>query len=170
MTRNIYIGLGSNVGDRLGYLDSAVKELNELSAARVIGMSSVYETEPYGNKDQPEFLNMAVELESSLESDELFSGLKSIEAKLGRHRTERWGPREIDLDLLYFGEEVVNQKKLQVPHPEVGLRRFVLVPLNEIAHYFIDPVRKKSISELLAECTDSGVVRKTELTTRLQEH
>ena len=170
MTRHIYIGLGSNVGDRFGYLDSAVKELSELSATKVVGMSSVYETEPYGNKDQPEFLNMAVELESSMDLDELFSGLKSIEAKLGRHRTERWGPREIDLDLLYYGKHVVNQKKLQVPHPEVGHRRFVLVPLNEIAHFFIDPVRRKNISELLAECSDSGVVRKTELTTRLQEH
>ncbi|MEK7749322.1 MAG: 2-amino-4-hydroxy-6-hydroxymethyldihydropteridine diphosphokinase [Bacteroidota bacterium] len=170
MSRHIYIGLGSNVGDRLGYLDSAVKELSELSATKVVGMSSVYETEPYGNKDQPEFLNMAVELESSMDLDELFSGLKSIEAKLGRHRTERWGPREIDLDLLYYGKHVVNQKKLQVPHPEVGHRRFVLVPLNEIAHFFIDPVRRKNISELLAECSDSGVVRKTELTTRLQEH
>jgi len=170
MTRNIYIGLGSNVGDRLGFLDSAVLALGGLNNTKIVGMSSVYETEPYGNKGQPEFLNMAVELESSLESDELFSGLQSIEAKLGRQRTERWGPREIDLDLLYFGKEVVNQKKLQVPHPEVGLRRFVLVPLNEIAHFFIDPARRKNISELLAECTDSGVVRKTELTTRLQEY
>ncbi len=170
MTRNIYIGLGSNVGDRLGYLDSAVKELSELSTTKVVGMSSVYETEPYGNKDQPEFLNMTVELESNMDPDELFSGIKSIEAKLGRHRTERWGSREIDLDLLYYGNQVVNKKKLQVPHREVGLRRFVLVPLNEIAHFFIDPVRGKNISELLTECTDSGVVRKTELTTRLQEH
>lgn len=170
MTRHIYIGLGSNVGDRFGYLDSAVKELSELSSTKVVRMSSVYETEPYGNKDQPEFLNMAVELESSLEPDGLLAGLKSIEAKLGRLRTERWGPREIDLDLLYFGKQVVNQKKLQVPHPEVERRRFVLVPLNEIAHSFIDTVRGKGISELLAECTDTGVVRKTELTTRLQEH
>ena len=170
MTRPIYIGLGSNVGDRLGFLDSAVKELSELSASKVVGMSSVYETEPYGNKDQPEFLNMTVELESSLEPNELLLALKSIEAKLGRHRTERWGPREIDLDLLYYGKHVVNQKKLQVPHPEVGLRRFVLVPLNEIGHSFIDPVIRKNIAELLAECTDTGVVRKTELTTRLQEH
>ncbi|MEK6566696.1 MAG: 2-amino-4-hydroxy-6-hydroxymethyldihydropteridine diphosphokinase [Bacteroidota bacterium] len=170
MSRHIYIGLGSNVGDRFGYLDSAVKELNELSSTKVVGMSSVYQTEPYGNKDQPEFLNMAVELESSMDAGELFSRLKSIEAKLGRHSTERWGPREIDLDLLYFGRQVVNQKNLQVPHPVIGHRRFVLVPLNEIAHFFIDPVRRKNISELLAECTDAGVVRKTELTTRLQEH
>jgi len=170
MMRHIFIGLGSNVGDRLGFLDAAILELGELSNTKIVGMSSVYETEPYGNKNQPEFLNMAVELESNLEPDKLFSGLKSIEEKLGRHRTERWGPREIDLDLLYFGKRVVNQKNLQVPHPEVGHRRFVLVPLNEIAHFFIDPVRRKNISELLAECTDSGVVRKTELTIRLQEH
>lgn len=170
MTRQIYIGLGSNLGDRLGYLDSALKELSTLPNLKIVGMSSVYETEPYGLKQQPEFLNMAVELESNLEPEELFIGLKSIERKLGRQGSERWGPREIDLDLLYFGERVVKGRELHVPHPEVDRRRFVLGPLNEIASTFTDPVTGKAISKLLAECPDKSAVRKTEFTTRLQEH
>ena len=170
MSRNIFIGLGSNVGDRLAFLDSAVRELGELGRTKVVRASSVYETEPYGEKNQAEFLNMVVEIESELEPDELLEEIKHFERKLGRRQTERWGPREIDLDILYFGNTVLNGGALRIPHPEVVRRRFVLAPLNEIAPSFVDPVRGQNVSELLRACGDTCRVRKMEFTTGLQEH
>ncbi len=123
-----FIGLGSNVGDRLAYLRAAVSALRELGPVRV---SRVYETEPVG-PPQARFLNAVAALETELRPRELFDELKRIESQLGRITRERWGPREIDLDLLLHGEESVDEPDLVVPHPAMTVRAFVLVPLGDV--------------------------------------
>jgi 2-amino-4-hydroxy-6-hydroxymethyldihydropteridine diphosphokinase len=157
----IFIGLGSNIGDRAKYLRRALSELENLHQTTVKKYSSVYETEPVGVKDQPKFLNMVAELDSKLRPDDLVREMKEIEHRVGRTLHEHWGPREIDLDLLYYGGEMLNETALQVPHPEISNRRFVLLPLKEIAAEFQDPLRHLSIEELLQRCSDTSIVRKT---------
>jgi len=156
----IFIGLGSNLGDRSAYLEKAVTELSKLSQTFLRQRSSIYETEPVGVKEQPDFLNMIAGLESSLPPAALAKQLKEIESRLGRSPRERWGPREIDLDLLYYGAEIINEPELQVPHPEIHRRKFVLVPLNEIAGELIDPLRQLSVVRLLQRCSDTSFVRR----------
>ena len=128
----VHVGLGSNVGDRLGSLRAAVAALRTHDDIRVTAASSVYETDPVG-PEQPDFLNAAIEIETDLAPQELLHVLKSIEGELGRIPRERWGPREIDLDLLVYGDLVCDEEGLEVPHPRIGGRAFVLVPLEEIA-------------------------------------
>ncbi|MBM4160585.1 MAG: 2-amino-4-hydroxy-6-hydroxymethyldihydropteridine diphosphokinase [Ignavibacteria bacterium] len=162
---NVFVGLGSNVGDRLGFLKSAVQELGKLHATAIVRVSSIYETEPVGKKDQPHFLNMVIELVSALDASQFHSQCKEIERRIGRTRSERWGPREIDLDLLYFGRDRVSDGRLTVPHPEIADRRFVLVPMGELAPEWIDPVRRISIAQMLVACDDASAVTKTPYTT-----
>lgn len=126
-----YIGLGSNLGDRLANLRRAVVALDSGDIS-VRKMSSVYETDPVG-PPQPDFLNAVCEVDTPLSAPELLKRLKSIEVDLGREARERWGPREIDLDLLLYGNEVINDPELKVPHQELTRRSFVLVPLLEVA-------------------------------------
>jgi 2-amino-4-hydroxy-6-hydroxymethyldihydropteridine diphosphokinase len=156
----VFIGLGSNLGDRLDYLHRAVDSLSELECTSVVKCSSVYETQPVGKTNQPDFLNMVVELRSDLNEKGLFNGLKRIEEKIGRKHGERWGPREIDLDLLYYDASVIKDAELSLPHPEIANRKFVLVPMNEIAPEFEDPAKHESIESLLMKCTDKGNVGK----------
>jgi 2-amino-4-hydroxy-6-hydroxymethyldihydropteridine diphosphokinase len=164
----IFIGLGSNLGDRLHFMHRALVEIANLQQTTVKKCSSVYETEPVGIKDQPQFLNMVVELDSTLLPKDLLRGLKEIERIIGRTNNGRWGPREIDIDLLYYNKEVIKEEKIQVPHPEIDTRRFVLVPMREIAANFQDPLRNLSISKLLQHCSDTSAVRKTSYTVSLQ--
>ena len=157
----VFIGMGSNLGDKIKFLQRALTELENLLQTTIIKYSSVYETEPVGVKEQPMFLNMVAELDTLLQPDDLMHELKEIEHRVGRTGREHWGPREIDLDLLYYGGEVLNETSLQVPHPEISNRRFVLVPLKEIAAEFQDPLRHLSVEELLQQCSDTSSVRKT---------
>jgi 2-amino-4-hydroxy-6-hydroxymethyldihydropteridine diphosphokinase len=157
----VFIGLGSNLGDRVKYLNQALAEIANSKQIFIKNYSSVYETEPVGNKEQPQFLNMVAELESALAPQDLLRKLKEIEIALGRKYSEHWGPREIDLDILYYGDEVFNDGKLHLPHPEIANRRFVLVPMKEIAGEFLDPVQHLSIKELLSRCPDIKSVRKS---------
>jgi 2-amino-4-hydroxy-6-hydroxymethyldihydropteridine diphosphokinase len=161
MMPRVFLGLGSNVGDRLGFLQVAISELQRVAGIKVAKRSSIYETEPVGKKDQPDFLNMALELECKLEVTDLHSKCKEIERRVGRSTGERWGPREIDLDLLYYGDAIISGSRLTVPHPEIASRKFVLVPLAELADAFIDPVRGQTIGELLESCPDTSRVTKT---------
>lgn len=125
-----YIGLGSNLGDRLENLNRAVSGLRS-AGLEVLGTSSVYETDPVG-PPQPDFLNAAVQVDSDREAAEIVTLLKKIEGEIGRRRTERWGPRAIDLDLLLLGDRTVDEPGVTVPHPELTNRPFVLVPLLEL--------------------------------------
>jgi 2-amino-4-hydroxy-6-hydroxymethyldihydropteridine diphosphokinase len=143
-----YIGLGSNLGDRRENLRRAIAELGELGTLRV---SSIRETDPVGVTDQPRFLNAAVELETDLPPRELLDRLLAIERRVGRDRLheERWGPRIIDLDLLLYADEVVEEPGLTVPHPRLHERRFVLEPLDELAPDLVLP-HGRAIKDLLA--------------------
>ena len=152
----VFVGLGSNLGDRRKFLRRAIIEMEGLKQTILKNYSFIYETEPLGLKEQPIFLNMVAELDSSLQPRELLQELKNIEQLLGRTKTERWGPREIDVDLLYYGREIINEEGLLLPHPEVANRRFVLVPMKDIAANFLDPLRKQTIKELLLHCPDTS--------------
>ncbi len=126
-----FIGLGANLGDRMRYLERALGAL-KARGLNILAVSSVYETEPVG-PPQPDFLNAVCQVETELSPEDLLGALKAIETALGRTPRQRWGPREIDLDLLLYGDEVVDQPGLSVPHPELTRRPFVLTPLAEIA-------------------------------------
>jgi 2-amino-4-hydroxy-6-hydroxymethyldihydropteridine diphosphokinase len=157
----VLVGLGSNVGDRLGFLQKAVHELERTPGISVTSISCVYETEPVGKKNQPQFLNAAIELSCSVSALQLYERMKEIERLIGRTPTERWGPREIDLDLLYFNDEVIESPMFIVPHRDSSNRRFVLVPLSEIAADFVDPAKKCSVRSLLESCPDTCEVVKS---------
>ncbi len=159
----VYLGLGSNRGDRLGSLRSALTEVLKLNRTSVLTVSSVYETEPVGKKDQAEFLNAVAEIETALSPYDLLRELKRIEKELGRKERVKWGPREIDIDILYYDDIILRDDSIQIPHGEIPNRRFVLIPLNEIAQGFIDPARKLNIVDLLKFCPDTSTVRRTKL-------
>lgn len=158
----VYLGLGSNVGDRLAFLSEAVSRLNALPGSTVHEVSSIYETEPVGFKDQGDFLNLALQLETSLEPVELFNETKHIEKSIGRRDDVRWHPREIDIDILLYDELILRSERLFIPHREMLNRKFVLVPLSEIAGSVIHPVEKVEVQALLHRCKDSSRVTKTE--------
>lgn len=146
----VYIGIGSNLGDRHKNCLRAV-ELLKQSGLSVTKQSSVHETEPWGITDQPAFLNMAVEIETVLLPIELLALLKKIEKDMGRQETVRWGPRIIDLDILLYDDITLNTDALIIPHPLMHEREFVLRPLSELAEDLIHPVLEKKIGELLKE-------------------
>lgn len=141
--RRVYLGLGSNLGDRSGNLKKTC------DVFRVVKKSRVYETEPFGVKDQPKFLNMAIEIETDLSPRDLLKKCKEVELKIGRKKREKWGPREIDIDILFYGDELIDEDDLRIPHHGICDRKFVLEPLNEIAGEFAHPVSGKRIKELL---------------------
>ncbi|MFN6963821.1 MAG: 2-amino-4-hydroxy-6-hydroxymethyldihydropteridine diphosphokinase [Pyrinomonadaceae bacterium] len=155
-----YIGLGSNLGDRAGHLLLAVRGLLEASFD-VTKLSAIYETEPIGlGGDAACFLNMAAEVRvrSDLKPSQMMARLLRIEYVLGRRDKSLKKPRTIDLDILFFGRQVIETPFVTVPHPRLHLRRFVLVPMAEIAPSFVHPVFKKDIQQLLGECGDTGQV------------
>ena len=149
MTR-AYVGLGANLGPRELTLLEAVDLLRATEGVVVRAVSQLRETEPVGVVDQPAFLNGAVELETELSARELLDRLLEVEQELGRVRAERWGPRTVDLDLLVFGAETIDEPGLRVPHPRLHERRFALEPLAELAPDLVVPGRE-TVSELLAE-------------------
>jgi 2-amino-4-hydroxy-6-hydroxymethyldihydropteridine diphosphokinase len=157
----VYISLGSNVGDRRAFLSDAVRQLNALPGSAVHQVSSIYETEPVGFKDQEDFLNMAVELGTSLEPMGLLSATKQIERRIGRRDEARWHPREIDIDILLYDQLIFRSARLFIPHREMLNRKFVLVPLSEIAGSVIHPIEKMEVQALLRRCGDNSRVTKT---------
>lgn len=159
-SRDAYLLLGTNLGDRLENLKKAISHVEE-EVGVVFAKSSVYETEAWGKTDQPGFLNQAIAVKSDLPPLELLQTLLTIEQKMGRIRLERWGERLIDIDLIFYGDTVLTEAEvLQLPHPEMHNRRFVLEPLNEIAENFIHPVFKEKVSSILANLTDKLTVQK----------
>ena len=161
MLQNAYVSLGSNLGDRAGFLLLAVRGM--LAAGLdVIRLSSIYETQPVEYTEQPVFLNLAAELRGSTlpTPEQTLARLLRIEFALGRTRDIRLGPRTIDLDLLLFKDEQRDTEFLTLPHPRLHLRRFVLVPLTELVPTLVHPVLQQSISELLANCEDQSMVKR----------
>ena len=155
----VYLSLGSNLGDREKNLRTAIAALAE-AKLRVTRISSFYETEPVDLREQPWFLNCAVEGETLVPALELLRALRGIETQMGSKKPVAKGPRLIDMDILLYGDEAVDTPELQVPHPRMHLRRFVLVPLAEIAPNLKHPSWKGTVAGLLASTTDSSVVRK----------
>jgi 2-amino-4-hydroxy-6-hydroxymethyldihydropteridine diphosphokinase len=155
----VFLGIGSNIGDRAGYLTKALEYLAELPGSSILNRSSVYESDPWGHQDQAPFLNQAVELETALEPRPLLDACQAIERRLGRERGEKWGPRTVDIDILLFDSRVVEQDGLRIPHARMTDRRFVLVPLAEIAADRTVPPGSRTVSEWLASCGDGGGVR-----------
>jgi len=161
----IYVGLGSNMGDKEKNLAQAIYQIEQIEKIIVTRKSSLYITSPWGKTDQDEFLNQVIEIETELTPLELLDVLQKIEIKLGRLRNGKWGPRVIDLDILLFGEETIALHELVVPHPHLYARLFVLVPLQEIAPQLVFP-DGKGIGEVLARAAQledaSQSIRKTE--------
>lgn len=154
-----YLLLGSNKGDSRQLFFQALNDL-EKEVGRIIGLSAVYETEPWGNKDQAPFLNQALCIETILKPENLLSVILAIEKKNGRTRVERWAPRTLDIDILYYNKEIIVKKDLKIPHAEMHHRNFVLIPLAEIAGDFIHPVFNISSAEMLKRCKDNLGVKK----------
>ncbi|MDH7514622.1 MAG: 2-amino-4-hydroxy-6-hydroxymethyldihydropteridine diphosphokinase [Bacteroidota bacterium] len=155
----VYLGLGSNLGDRCSALRNALRRIDELPGTSIESVSPVYETEPWSFRDQPDFLNCAAAVLTRLPADELFEALKGIERSLGRLPAERYHPRHIDIDIILYGDLVIGGGHLTVPHPELARRRFVLQPLCDLAPSLVHPVEKKTIRELLTACEDHGALR-----------
>ncbi len=149
----VFIALGSNMGDRRGFLRDAASQIST-RAGKIVKASSVYQTAAWGNTNQDAFLNQVIEISTKLDPLKLLSTLQSIELGLGRRRREKWGPRTIDIDILFYGDQIISTGDLTVPHPGVAQRRFVLVPMTEIDGGFADPTSKKTMRELLGENKD----------------
>lgn len=156
-----YLGLGSNIEPRMEYLKQACIALGSIGT--VIQKSSLYETEPWGKEDQSEFYNAVVAFESSLLPQDLLSRVKQIETKIGRLSNQHWEPREIDIDILFCDDQVVNDADLQIPHREFSKRRFVLQPMAELKRDYRVPDKNRTIEDLADECQDSSTVQKLDI-------
>jgi len=143
----VHIGIGSNLANRQENCLEAIKRL-EQHGVSVLKQSSLIETDPWGVADQPRFINLVIEAETDLGPEELLLLLKSIESSMGREKTSHWGPRVIDLDILFYDDRIIDSADLQIPHPHLQERDFVLIPLREIAPEKIHPLLGKKVSEL----------------------
>lgn len=152
-TEGKFLLLGSNLGDRLANLQKSI-DLLRLADITILRSSAIYESEPWGIREQPVFYNCVVEIATTRSADELLQLCLSIEIKMGRERVRKWGERLIDIDILYFDQQILNHDELKLPHLGIPERRFTLVPLVEIAPNFIHPLFHKSQSELLEACPD----------------
>ena len=153
-----FLSLGSNLGDREFYLKNALDGLKQ-RGIRVVRAASIYETEPKDVGEQPWFLNTAVEADTHLSARDLLAACLAIERANLRERSDDKPPRTLDIDIIFYGRAIVRESGLTIPHPRLGERKFVLVPLNEIAAGFEDPASGQTVSQLLAKCGDTSIVR-----------
>ena len=160
MSNTSYIGIGSNLGSPLENCKKSIALLGEQPGIEVIACSSFFETEPVGPADQNWFLNAVAKIATDLEPLPLLEILLAIESDMGRIRNEKWGPRVIDLDLILFKDRVLKNSRLEIPHPLMAQRRFVLAPLAELAPDLIHPIEKKAVRQLLSELPeDKKIIR-----------
>jgi len=155
-----YLGIGSNLGDPIENCRKALREIASLKNVQVLRRSSLYRTEPVGDRLQDWFVNGVVEVRTTFTAPQLLKALQWVEQALGRDRRERWGPRSIDIDILLYGQEIIKTESLVVPHPELHKRRFVLVPINEIAPYVIHALYGISMKGLLDRLEDDHAVER----------
>lgn len=155
-----FVGLGSNLGEREALIRQALDELAALPDTTLIRVSSLYDTEPVGEIEQPRFLNAVAMLDTELTARRLLWNLQRIEARLGRTRTQRWGPRTMDLDLLLFGDQVIEEEDLRLPHPELARRAFVLIPLVELEPGLVIPPSGLTVVQLLARLEHKSPVKR----------
>jgi 2-amino-4-hydroxy-6-hydroxymethyldihydropteridine diphosphokinase len=154
-----YLVTGGNLGQREEQLDYAARLIQERCGA-IIDKSALYETAPWGKPDQPNFLNQALVVDTSLNARDLMNEILYIENLMGRDRLEKYGPRIIDIDIIFFNHQIIKENGLVIPHPQMEHRRFVLEPLNEVIPAYIHPVYYKTVSELLTKCDDPLPVKK----------
>ncbi len=167
MANKVFLGLGSNKGDRKEYILKAVEAISKNKKCRVIKLSSIYETTPYGMTDQQNFYNAAAEIETELEIEELYKFIKLVEAETGREEsTVRWGPREIDVDILFYNNLIYSSDKLTIPHKEILQRDFVIIPLKEIAAEFVHPVLNKKLGDIDTGAIAKHIIRKIDFSTK----
>lgn len=155
---NVFISIGSNQGNREEYCRKALEEIDLFSD--IIKSSSIYETEPVDYENQPDFLNAAVKITTDYSPHKLLNKLKEIEYRLGRERSVKWGPRYLDLDIIFYGQLIVNDNDLIIPHPRAHLRKFVLVPVCEIDPDFIYPGLEMTVSQVLALISNNKHITK----------
>ena len=146
-----YLGLGSNLGNKQNYITNAIKYISELENVEIKKTSSIITTKPYGKIDQPDFLNCVVELNTNILPEELLKKCLNIEDQLGRSRKGKWGPRTIDIDMLFYEDKIMNTKLLVLPHPELHKREFVLISLSELCPDLIHPIINKKIKDIFLE-------------------
>ncbi|HPI19929.1 MAG TPA: 2-amino-4-hydroxy-6-hydroxymethyldihydropteridine diphosphokinase [Candidatus Kapabacteria bacterium] len=156
---SVLLSLGSNIGNKRFHIENAAMLLRDTNILWDIKLSSFYLTEPVGVENQPDFLNAALIGKTYVSIYELLEFCKTIEYYHNRKKKERWAARELDLDIIFFGNSIIKEKDIEIPHPRMQERRFVLVPAFEIAADYLHPVLKKSIKDLLEECTDTALVR-----------
>lgn len=153
---HVYVGLGSNIGDRRRTIERAIRMLDVLPGTRIEKVAPLYETSPIGGPRQRPFLNTVVQLATPLSPARLWGALRNVEKKLGRVRRVKWGPRTIDADILLYGRRVIRSSSLTIPHPRYHERRFVLMPLNQIAPHVVHPLLRCQNSSLLRRLTPHG--------------
>jgi 2-amino-4-hydroxy-6-hydroxymethyldihydropteridine diphosphokinase len=156
---DVYLLTGSNLGDRGLYLQKAIEYIWR-DIAPVIKTSSIFKTQSWGKTDAPDYLNQVIFLQTDMPARTILNKILNIETELGRKREEKWGPRTIDIDILFYGSAIINEEGLHIPHPELHKRRFTLEPLNELIPNFFHPVFNKTMLQLKNELKDDLIVKK----------
>ncbi|MGQ9664487.1 MAG: 2-amino-4-hydroxy-6-hydroxymethyldihydropteridine diphosphokinase [bacterium] len=154
--KQIYLLIGTNIGNLKENLENALDQLNR-NNIKIIKRSKIYKTKPWGKTDQPDFLNIAVEVETSFTPEVLLKKIKEIEKEMKRETVEKWGPRIIDIDILFYGSSQINQSDLIIPHSQFFNRQFAIVPLADIAPDFVPPFSQKKVKELISGEMDEGI-------------